>query len=405
MTTAALVHPGERILTIDVLRGFALFGILFSHMIFWYSGGALPQEYYQPQNDVFSMIAMATYLIFFIGKFFSLFSFLFGLSFFIQMQSLEKRGDNFVVRFAWRLGILGIIGTLHHIFWRADILSIYVPLGFLLLFFRHLSNRILLIIGVACVLNIPTKIAELVSIALTNHVELIAADQKADAAVNFASMTQANWSELFAANWQAMKGKWIYQVNSGRAIITFGYFLLGMLVGRLNIFETIENYSEQLKRNTKNLWKVLGGVALCYLVFGGATALFKIPVDKTPLAQWLFGFFGEFFNTALTFLYIHIVTRLMMNQTWQHRLSGLGAMGKMALTSYLTQSVIGVLLFFHVGIGLLGITSPAQNCLLAIAIFATQMLICRWWLSYFRFGPVEWLWRSATYLKWQPFVK
>lgn len=125
----------SRIATLDVLRGFALFGILYAHMIFWYAGGPLPQETYQLYQDVGSGIAIGTYIIFILSKFFAIFSFLFGLSFHIQIQSLIKRHEPVVTRFGWRLAILGVIGVLHHIFWRADILSIYVPLGFLLLFF------------------------------------------------------------------------------------------------------------------------------------------------------------------------------------------------------------------------------------------------------------------------------
>src|SRR4051812_45951449 len=82
--------PSNRIAVIDVLRGFALFGILYAHMIFWYSGGALPQQLYRENIGAASGIAMAIYFIFIIGKFFSIFSFLFGLSFYIQMKSLMK---------------------------------------------------------------------------------------------------------------------------------------------------------------------------------------------------------------------------------------------------------------------------------------------------------------------------
>jgi uncharacterized protein len=93
----------------------------------------------------------------------------------------------------------------------------------------------------------------------------------------------------------------------------------------------------------------------------------------------------------------------MLKPKWEARLIPLASVGKMALSVYLSQSVIGVYLFFNIGLGLFTLTSPGQNALLCIAIFATQILICRWWLKYFSYGPIEWLWRSATDLKWQPF--
>ena len=152
----------QRIVPVDALRGFALLGILFAHFIYWYTGGALPQQAYQQFSDAASQVASAFNGIFIFGKFFTFFSFLFGLSFFLQMQSLQKRDDNFVLRYGWRLVILGIIGLIHHALWRGDILSIYVPLGFVLLFIRNISNRLLVIIALLLILNIPARIIDII---------------------------------------------------------------------------------------------------------------------------------------------------------------------------------------------------------------------------------------------------
>jgi uncharacterized protein len=95
----------------------------------------------------------------------------------------------------------------------------------------------------------------------------------------------------------------------------------------------------------------------------------------------------------------------MNKERWIKRLAPLANIGKMALTTYLTQSIVGVFLFFHVGFGLFGKTTPAQNIGICIVIFALQMIFSTWWLKKFYYGPVEWLWRSATFLKWQPLVR
>ena len=218
----------DRIIAIDALRGFALFGIFFAHMLFWYAGGPLPQEYYRLYTDVGSIAVSVIYMLFINAKFFAIFSFLFGLSFYIQIKSIEKKYTHYAVRFAWRLAILGAIGFIHHSFWRADILTIYVPLGFLLLFCRHLSDKLLLILGLTLVFNLPTKLTEVISIAGFQHYPLLDPNQEADSAAYFHAITQGNLAEIIQHNLGASVEKAIFQINSGRMWITLGVFLLGM---------------------------------------------------------------------------------------------------------------------------------------------------------------------------------
>ncbi len=395
----------ERIVTLDVLRGFALFGIFYAHMIFWYAGGPLPEEIYQLYKDPGSAVAIGIYMIFIISKFFAIFSFLFGLSFYVQIDKLAKRHQSVALRFGWRLTILGIIGVLHHIFWRADILSIYVPLGFLLLFLRNLNNRTLLIVGTIFVLNIPTKCAELLSIFLRDQLQLIQEDHKAAGAAYYNIIKNGNFAAIVQHNIQATTEKLNYQINSGRGFITFGFFLLGMLAGRMRWFANIEQHQAFFKQILKRSSLVLVIALLAGMVLGASLVLLTIDFQQTPIAGWLGGFILEFFNTSLTLIYIAGISLLMLKPKWEARLKPLANAGKMALSIYLSQSVIGVFLFFNIGFGLFTLTSPGQNALLCIAIFAIQMFICRWWLHYFSYGPIEWLWRSATDLKWKPLVK
>lgn len=395
----------ERIVTLDVLRGFALFGIFYAHMIFWYAGGPLPEEIYQLYKDPGSAVAIGIYMIFIISKFFAIFSFLFGLSFYVQIDKLAKRHQSVALRFGWRLTILGIIGVLHHIFWRADILSIYVPLGFLLLFLRNLNNRTLLIVGTIFVLNIPTKCAELLSIFLRDQLQLIQEDHKAAGAAYYNIIKNGNFTAIVQHNIQATTEKLNYQINSGRGFITFGFFLLGMLAGRMRWFANIEQHQAFFKQILKRSSLVLVIALLAGMVLGASLVLLTIDFQQTPIAGWLGGFILEFFNTSLTLIYIAGISLLMLKPKWEARLKPLANAGKMALSIYLSQSVVGVFLFFNIGFGLFTLTSPGQNALLCIAIFAIQMFICRWWLHYFSYGPIEWLWRSATDLKWKPLVK
>ena len=398
-------HSQNRILIIDVLRGFALFGILYAHMIFWYSGGPLPENVYQTYIDIPNGIVIGLHMLFFSAKFFSLFSFLFGLSFYIQIQALAEKHENVVLRFGWRLLILGAIGLIHNAFWRADILTIYVPLGFILLFARNLSNKTLLILGVVLTLNIPTKIIEVISIVANNNIEFIPNNFVAEGARYFNVMNQATFTEVVADNVHSLKEKVNYQLTSGRLFITFGFFLLGMLAGRQKWFSDLEKNRELFKKVWKKLGIALVALSIVSIVFSVSVYALSIDMKTSHWLRWFAGYFVDGFNTGVTLFYIASIGLLMLKPKWHNRFAPLSYIGKMALTSYLTQTIFGVLLFFHFGWGLFMKTSLIMNILLCCTIFGLQIVFCKFWLQRFNYGPVEWLWRSGTYLKWQPLLR
>jgi uncharacterized protein len=124
---------------------------------------------------------------------------------------------------------------------------------------------------------------------------------------------------------------------------------------------------------------------------------------RSPLNFW-----GNilFFLTApaLCFFYAAAITLLFQQRIWRERLSPLAAVGRMALSNYLLQTLIGTTLFYSYGLGLYGTVGPAFCLLLSVVIFLVQIPLSLWWLRRFSFGPVEWVWRSLTYLKLQPLL-
>ena len=309
------------------------------------------------------------------------------------------------LRFAWRLLILGVIGLIHHAFWRADILTIYVPLGFLLLFARNLSNKTTAILAALLILNVPTKIIEAISIFVQGKPEFITDHFVENGAKYYAAITQGSFADVVAHNMYAMKEKIEYQMSSGRFFITFGFFLLGMLAGRLQWFDDIEKSQEFFK----SVWKKTGLALICVVVTGiiiGITVYaLSIDIKNAPWIRWFGGSLLDLLNTGITIFYTVSIALLMLKPKWHLRLAPLAYIGKMALTSYLTQSLFGVLIFFHFGLGLFLLTSPAMNIVLCFVVFGMQIVFCKYWLQHFNYGPVEWLWRSATYLKWQRLAK
>jgi uncharacterized protein len=218
-------------------------------------------------------------------------------------------------------------------------------------------------------------------------------------------MNDASFHEVVLHNIYAWKEKLDFQLSSGRLFITFGFFLLGMLAGRLEWFEDIERSKEFFRK----LWKKTGLLLIALIVvgaiFGITVNALSIDMNNSHWLRWCAGYLVDGFNSGLTIFYIASITLLMLKQKWQKRLAPLSYIGKMALTSYLTQTLFGVLLFFHFGLGLFLKTSPAMNIALCIFIFGIQIIFCKFWLQRFNYGPVEWLWRSATYFKWKTLVK
>ena len=395
----------NRLVTVDALRGFALLGIMLAHFIFWYTAGPLPQEVYGKYQDIGSTIANIFNQLFVSGKFFAFFSFLFGLSFYLQMRGHEQKQTSFVPRYAWRLTLLMVIGMVHHAMWQGDILSIYVPLGFVLLLLRKLSNKWVLILGLLLAVNVPGKLVEVTKfLTATNNTQNFG-DFASAANAYHDVITKGGWLTIFKYNLEHFVNKFEFQVNSGRIYITLGFFLLGTFVGRKKWFENLDLSKQLIKTICKRSALIMGIALVCGLGMFAIDAIVKLGWQQSPIAGFVFMIFYDVLNASMVLFFISGLTMLMYRAKWQRFFFPMAAVGKMALTSYLMQTVFGLLLFYNVGLGLYAKTSPGFNYLIAIVFFAIQVAFSSWYLRYFYYGPLEWLWRSGTMLKWQPFVK
>jgi uncharacterized protein len=397
-----------RIITVDVLRGFALFGILLAHMIFWYSAGPLPGDLFNKYKDIGSQVMPVINDIFISGKFFAFFSFLFGLSFYLQMQRMEKRNDTFVLRYAWRITLLGLIGMVHHAFWRGDILSIYAPLGFLLLPMRKWNNRVIIVLGILFALNVPGKLIEVVKFLSTAAptppppVNGPPPDFEAVGKAYFTLMQQPYWWPLFKANLLNFPDKFKFQLDSGRIFVTFGFFLLGMYTGRKNWFENPDSSRPVFTKILRTCGWLGLGCLLAGLSLIAANTFLKLGWEQKPVMGFIFSIFYDTLSASLVCFYVSGISLLLYRPRWQKRLYPLASVGKMALSCYLTQTLLGLGLYYGVGLGLVGQTTPWLNWLIALAFFVVQVILCKWWLKNFRYGPFEWFWRSATFFQWYP---
>lgn len=397
--------PTSRIELIDVLRGFTLLGIAIIHFAEQYYAGAHPQAHLNFNSKFLGDdIALGVIGILISGKFFMIFSFLFGLSFSIQLNKSEGN-NNFLLRFLWRLIILLAIGFIHHLHYRGDILTIYAMLGVGLLLLYKLPDKLLLIVAFCLTLNLPSAIVRGVQALQPTPTETQTTDEAGDDPyeVYYNTVKAGSYLEVLKANFYEFKFKYHFQVDSGRIYITMGLFLLGLYAGQKRFFENLETHLPLVRKILlkRALWSMLALIVLA-TVFFGSIQLLKLPMPD--ILQWAIGgLIMDAFNLALASVYVAGIILLFQKERWRTRLMGFYAAGRMGLTTYLMQTFFGVLIFFGIGLGLLGEIGALLSMGISIVIFIGQCYFSNWWLSKFRYGPVEWLWRCATYLKNQPF--
>lgn len=392
-----------RIESIDVLRGFTLLGIIIVHMVEQYYAGQWPEQFSQATTQTIpDQITSGFVGIFIIGKFYMIFSFLFGLSFFIQFSKSNSE-KNFLLRFTWRLIILFAIGFIHHLHYRGDILGIYAVLGLGLLIFHRLPDNYLLALSIFLILNIPSVIMRGVdAIFPSGDNNIFNGDQRALQAY-FNTVKSGSYIEILRANFHEFANKMQFQVISGRLYITFGLFLLGTYAGRKNLFSNLEQNIPVLKKGLKcSLFTILSAIVFALIIFGGTQLL---GIELPQAVQWMIGgFLADLFNTSLAFIYVSGVLLLFCKERWYKRLMVLYPVGRMGLTTYLMQTAFGTLIFFSHGLGLLAEIGAFASFGLALLLFTLQIVFAKFWFRYFSFGPVEWIWRNLTYLKIQPLV-
>ena len=392
----------DRIEIIDILRGFALLGIIIVHFTEQYYAGQPPEAVKDfGAKNIADNIVQGFSFLFIQGKFYMIFSFLFGLSFFIQMDK-NSGSAAFLARFAWRLIVLFAIGFVHHLHYRGDILTIYAVLGFSLLLCYKLSDRALLIIALFLIFNIPSLGVRLYQAAFDIS-PFPNTDQK-QLQLYFDTVKTGSYLDIVKANFHEFSSKTDYQIMSGRLYITLGLFLLGLYTGRKNFFEKWQEQIPWIKKLCKiSLWTILGAVIFTFVFFAGTQAA-GLKLNNT--IQWAVGGFAlDVFNICLAVLYVMGILLLFRKEKWKPRLMQFYAAGRMGLTTYLMQTLFGFFIYFSVGLGLIGDLGALPCMVIGLAVFAFQIVFGKWWLKNFRFGPVEWLWRSLTYFKIQPMSK
>jgi len=395
------VSSTERIAALDIVRGLALFGVLQINLVFF--SGHIYQEW-----------AGATYALGWGGPALSwvrdhliaeksmfCFSMLFGVGLSIQMERALARGQAFGGFALRRLGALAILGITHAtLIWSGDILLVYAVTGLILVpLLRARVRTILIAAGIGFMVSSNYKII-LGWMHVPNWLLFSHWYKQAPWLLHSANQAYGNGTWMEAAHWR------IWEWNHvGRAIdilSVFGClppFLLGLALWRIGILRDTTGRVRSVRRIFHAAFWF--GIAFSLVPFAWFAHIPK-PWEAGWRGMLLRGLF-QAGPLTLALGYFMGILLLLQRERWSRWLSHLAPMGRMALTNYLTQSLVCTWIFNAHGLGLWGRIPPAGYILGGIGLYGCQIALSRWWLTRFSFGPAEWLWRSMTYGQMQQF--
>ena len=396
------VQPRERMHLLDVLRGFALLGML---QVNDKKHGS------QLLSDLIDFLAA--------GSFYTMFSFLFGLGFAIQLIRAEEAKRPFIMRYLWRTVILLGIGSAHFIFNRNHpILIHYAIFAVVLLLVRRWRPRLILALAVVwLVFAMSPRIPEgqLLTRANPEQVETVRLGLQLRA-----TTSQANppaWCHIVPGLTDSYRGEICGRAAEVRDLLAYNVptvnwwvwgwtlimtmFLLGLWVGRKRILQNVAEKTRFL------VW--VGIVGLVVGLAGNSLDVFKdfFAAKGIALPSALDGWQVAYRlgNLGLALFYLSVVTLLYTHWGRATRfLSPLAYVGRMGLTNYLMQAVVLVSVLGYRGFDIVAGLGAWQNHLLINAFFGVQILYSWWWFQHFRIGPLEWVWRSLTWFRIQPML-
>jgi len=387
--------PKSRLRSVDAVRGFALFGVLLVNM---YNFGADAPEWTGFLDRIFSTGMHAL----FETKSLRLFSLLFGFGFALQLARVMSGEGGSLWFYFRRLAILFIFGMAHALVFDGDILMEYAMLGLILVAFRNVHQRTLLIL--ACVLLAAFPVGNLLHTQSTDDVVEQWEDSLPLAELREDHPYLDSPMDVFRENAFAIPPRiWSNLHGPESSLAIFSMFLLGLYVGRGRILHEIKPHLPLIRRVFG--WGIgIGGVSA--LTEWALRQKFGYSVFMENTASNAVRFLGDMLfaygSTALALGYGAGIVLLAQKPDWQPVLRPLQNLGRMALTVYLSGTAMFTTLFYGYGFGQLYLLGPAATTAYAVLFFTIQVLFCTWWLGRFRFGPAEWLWRSLTYLKFQP---
>ncbi|HJV68762.1 DUF418 domain-containing protein [Ideonella sp.] len=378
----------RRIDIVDALRGSALFGILLLHSVEHWDFLHLP-EHQPPWLARLDQLSIELGYLLFGGKAYAIFALLFGVSFFITLDNWNARSRNASGRFLWRLAVLGVLGYLHGLLYCGDILTVIAALGVPLVLLNRLGGRALAAVAVALLLQ-PPQWPQVLHVladpsytpAQPEHWRLYALTDPVFANGSFGDVLRLN-------AWTGQAAKWWWVIETYRYPQMLGLFVCGLLLGRSG---AIQDPPRLRRFALRALLIGAAGIGVMLLVRFQVDAL-GLQGTRQVVVGGLVNAYASLAQTAVWAGGFVLLYQWAAMGTW---LRVLVPYGRMSLTCYVTQAVVGVPFFYGFGLGMYRQVGPFYALFFALAVFALQCALAHAWLKRYSYGPLEWVWRAAT---------
>ncbi len=390
----------ERIMTLDVIRGFALLGILLANMAFFKTPAIQESGFFMNSlpldGGVWDVSASLFIDTFILGKFYPMFSLLFGLGFYLFYERANSRELDGRKLFKRRLVFLLGIGLIHLVLiWSGDILFTYAIAGFALLLFVNRTPKVILAWGISLIAGMTLLLGLFVTggnfVLQSKMGGSLQEETRAGIDEAYRVMSEGGFAEILLHRLDNE----VFLILSNSPFFFFfvlGIFLIGLYMGKKGWFRDVEAHMSNWKK--LRLHAGWSGIILTALFIG-------LTYDFLPVPYWLGSALGQGLNITagplLMLFYVSAAVLYLHNKQPGFFTGSLAAVGRMALTNYLLQSIIAVFLFFGYGFGLFGSVGAFAGMLTALGIYVLQVIGSRLWLQHFRQGPMEALWRKWTY--------
>ncbi len=387
------IQKNSRIDLLDVYRGFAILGIFVVNIVIMNSTFLNQDEFAKQWTSSLDQFAERFLQLFFYTKFFPIFSLLFGLGISMQAIKMKKKGTLPFSFFVRRMAILFLIGVCHIVFlWSGDVLNLYAMLGLLVTVFLGRSNKLILFLSAFFLLfpfydEVFFYFYDLINFEPGSYLSGL------DGAAVNQIITRGTYFEGLQLRLQEYMAN-IPMLFGFLAPIALSMFLLGLYLGKNEIFKSLDSFIKKIAIPMVILTILTNVYRVLFLFF--------LPEYEIYSNEQFRPFFIKAMvvsDVIMGLFYLWFLGWLWYNTKLKFLLKPLRHVGRMALTNYIMQSAIGLFLFSAIGIGLYETLSPFQTLMTAVAVFGFQVVFSMLWLSYFRFGPLEWLWRSLTYKK------
>jgi len=402
----------ERLIVLDVLRGIAIFGILLMNIqdFAFIHGTRNPLYGKEFFPGLISKIVIYGSDFLARNKFVDMFAFLFGVGMAILLERCIAKDIHFPKFFSRRLAILFLIGIVHgFLIWSGDILMAYAIVGFILIAFDKAKPKTILICAICfkMVLILPMVVGfPLMFTFKTSMHNPVKVEKQFNEKVEKRRKSIEKNNHLFGngsfTEIHLQRIKSTASITAG--VIYYGWDILAMYL--FGLWAWKKRIFQEVKKNKKLLIQVCRTGFIVGLIMN-LTVVFcrEFAGINYPELPYI-GYLGEnIAGIAFCFFYISGITLLIQKPFFLKILHPFSYVGRGALSNYIFQSVVFTLIFYSYGLGLFGKTSPAEALILAVIVYSIQILLSKFWFNYYRFGPLEWLWRSMTYGKPQPMKK